>query len=193
MSNENFKNKDNLIWLDMEMTGLDPELNVVIEIAVIITDTNLNVLVESPSYAIYQPDEELNKMDKWNVSTHTKSGLLDRVKSSSYSLEDVESELLLLIAKYVPKGCSPLCGNTIYQDRKFIIKYMQKLESYLHYRIIDVSSIKELAKRWYPAVASGFEKHNKHQALADVYESIEELKYYRNKLFAHMEPLNFMT
>ena len=193
MSNEIQKSKDNLIWLDMEMTGLDPELNVVIEVAIVITDLHLNVLAESQSYAIYQPEIELNKMDKWNVNTHTKSGLLARVIDSTHTIEYVEQELLKLIAKYVAKGCSPLCGNTIYQDRKFIAKYMKKLDTYLHYRVIDVSTIKELAKRWYPAIASGFEKHNKHEALADVHESIEELKYYRAKLFLLKEPPNFMT
>ncbi len=177
------KSQENLIWLDMEMTGLDPDKNVIIEVAVVITDGNLNVLSESPSYAITQSDDDLNKMDKWNVGTHTKSGLLARVKNSDSTLDMVEDELLKLIAKYVPKGASPLCGNTIYQDRKFIIKYMPKLEEYLHYRVIDVSTIKELARRWYPEVVKGFEKQNKHEALADIHESIEELKYYRNKLF----------
>ena len=193
MSNEIQKSKDNLVWLDMEMTGLDPELNVVIEVAVVITDSNLNILAQSPSYAIFQPDAELSKMDKWNVSTHTKSGLIERVKDSTYMLESVEKELLNLIAKYVGRGCSPLCGNTIYQDRKFIVKYMPKLESYLHYRVIDVSTIKELAKRWYPDIASGFEKHNRHEALADICESIEELKYYRDKLFTHITSPNLIT
>ena len=193
MSNDTKKNKDHLVWLDMEMTGLDPNLNVIIEVAIVITDSNLNVLAESPSYAVYQSDIELSKMDKWNVSTHTKSGLIERVKVSTYTLEYVEDELLKLIAKYVAKGNSPLCGNTIYQDRKFIVKYMPKLESYLHYRVIDVSTIKELAKRWYPDIASGFEKHNKHEALADIYESIEELKYYRDKLFVNIVPPSLIT
>ena len=181
--NKTDKNQENLIWLDMEMTGLDPDKNVIIEVAVVITDSNLNVLSESPSYAITQPENDLNKMDKWNVGTHTKSGLLERVKNSNFTLDMVEGELLKLIAKFVPKGASPLCGNTIYQDRKFIIKYMPKLEEYLHYRVIDVSTIKELARRWYPEAIKGFEKQNKHEALADIHESIEELKYYRNKLF----------
>lgn len=178
-------NKDlaNLVWLDMEMTGLDPHINVILEVAVIITDSELNILTESPSYVIKQPAEELLKMDKWNVNTHTKSGLITRVNEQGMALNLVEAELLKLLKKFVTKGKSPLCGNTIYQDRKFIIKYMPQLDAYLHYRHIDVSTIKELAKRWYPNLAAGFKKHNKHQALDDIRESIEELKYYRQKLF----------
>lgn len=176
------KSEYNLVWLDMEMTGLNPNENVVLEVAVVITDSELNVLAESPSFAISQPEDELAKMDKWNVNTHTKSGLLDRIKDNGISLRIAELEILKLIKKYVPKGKSPLCGNTIYQDRKFIVKYMPDLEQYLHYRNIDVSSIKELARRWYPQVLDGFKKHNKHEALADIHESIEELKYYRQHI-----------
>ena len=171
----------------MEMTGLDCNQHVILEVAVVITNSNLDVLETSDSYAIYQPDDELNKMDKWNINTHSKSGLVDRVKQSEYSINHVESKILELVHKYTKKHSSPLCGNTIYQDRKFIIKYMPKLEEYLHYRNIDVSSIKELAKRWYPDIYKGFKKHNKHEALADIIESINELKYYRDNIFKIQE------
>ncbi len=176
------KNQNNLVWLDMEMTGLDPNNNVILEVAVVITDSELNVLEQTPSFAIIQPEAELAKMDKWNVGTHTKSGLLDRIKSAGIELEIAELEILKLIKKYVPKAISPLCGNTIHQDRKFIVRYMPKLDEYLHYRNIDVSTIKELCKRWYPNTYNGFQKHNKHEALADILESIEELKYYRKHI-----------
>lgn len=176
------KNQNNLVWLDMEMTGLSPEKNVIIEVAIVITDSQLNVLAESPSYAINQPESELAKMDKWNIGTHTKSGLLERIKTDGVELDFAEKELIKLIKLYVNKGISPLCGNTIHQDRKFLVKYMPLLEEYLHYRNIDVSTIKELARRWYPNIASNFTKHNKHEALADIHESIEELKYYRQHI-----------
>lgn len=176
------KSEYNLVWLDMEMTGLNPVENVVLEVAVVVTDSELNILAESESYAISQPETELVKMDKWNVSTHTKSGLLERIRTDGVELAFAEKEIIKLIKKYVPKAKSPLCGNTIYQDRKFIVKYMPELESYLHYRNVDVSSIKELARRWYPQVLDGFKKHNRHEALADIHESIEELKYYRQHI-----------
>ncbi len=177
------QNQNNLVWLDMEMTGLDPNKNVVIEVAVVITDSELNILAESPSYAIRQPAEELAKMDKWNVSTHTRSGLLERIATSGIDLAEAEKQILKLLKKHVAKGSSPLCGNTIHQDRKFMVLYMPVLEEYLHYRNIDVSSIKELARRWNPSIYDGFKKHNKHEALADIHESIEELKYYRQHLW----------
>lgn len=178
-----FKSSDNLVWLDMEMSGLSVEENVVLEVAVVITDGKLNILAESPSYAIFQPEAELKKMDKWNVTTHTKSGLLERVKASQYTIEAVEKELLELIKQFTLKSKAPLCGNSIHQDRKFMAKYMPTLEEYLHYRNLDVSTLKELAKRWYPAICKEFIKHNKHEALADIHESINELKFYREKLF----------
>lgn len=183
------KNSNNLVWLDMEMTGLDPVNNVVLEVAVVVTDSELNVLAESPSYAIIQPDEELAKMDKWNVGTHTRSGLLERLKIDGVELAFAEAEILKLLKKYLNKGQSPLCGNTIHQDRKFIVRYMPKLEEFLHYRNLDVSTIKELCRRWYPEVITGFSKHNKHEALADIHESIAELKYYREKIFLNPEVL----
>ena len=184
---ESLKHKNNLVWLDMEMTGLDSTQNVILEVAVVITDGNLNILAQTPSYAIFQPDTVLNKMDKWNISTHTKSGLIERVKNSTNTIEQVEIEILELIKKYVEKDKSPLCGNTIYQDRKFVIRFMPKLEEYLHYRNLDVSTLKELAKRWHPTIYDGFKKQNKHEAMADIIESIDELKYYRNKMFIASE------
>ena len=181
--NQKIKNHDNLVWLDMEMSGLDTNQDVVLEVAVVVTDAKLNILIESPSYAIHQSDSILNNMDKWNTSTHTRSGLIERVKNSPHTIQAVEEELLKLINKYVQKGISPLCGNTIHQDRKFLSKYMPKLDNYLHYRNLDVSTIKELAKRWYPKIYEGFKKHNKHEALADIHESINELKYYQENIF----------
>ena len=174
---------NNLVWLDMEMTGLDYLDHVILEVAIVITDDSLNILDQTPSYAIFQPDHELAKMDSWNCSTHKKSGLIDRVKESKYSAEEVETLLLDFIAPYTKKNESPICGNTIHQDRKFMLKFMPNLENYLHYRNIDISTIKELAKRWNPSIYNGFTKHNKHQALDDILESIEELKYYKKKFF----------
>jgi len=174
---------DNLVWLDMEMTGLDHNTSVILEVAVVVTDKNLNILAQSPSWAIFQPEAELAVMDKWNTSTHTKSGLVERVRQSQNTVTMVEEQILQLLKPWVEKGKSPLCGNTIHQDRKFISKYMPHLDAYLHYRNVDVSTIKELARRWYPSVYGGFEKHNRHEALADIIESINELKYYRDKIF----------
>ena len=176
------KSEQNLVWLDMEMTGLSVIDNVIIEIAVIITDSNLNILAETPSYVIFQPEEELKKMDKWNVSTHTKSGLIDKVRISTNTELEIEQEILKLLKKYTYKGKSPLCGNTIHQDRKFLVKYMPQLEEFLHYRNLDVSTLKELGRRWFPDIVSGFSKHNKHEALADIRESINELMYYRENM-----------
>ena len=176
------KNENNLIWLDMEMTGLSVIDNVPIEVAIVITDNDLNILAESPSYAISQPDSELKKMDKWNVSAHTKSGLIERVKESTFTISQVEHELLTLLKKYTYKGKSPLCGNTVHQDRKFMVKYMPLLEEFFHYRNLDVSTFKELAKRWYPHVYTNLTKHSKHEALADIHESINELIFYRQNL-----------
>ena len=179
---KNIKNVNNLVWIDMEMTGLDQSQNVILEIAVIITDSNLNILAETPSYVIFQPEEELKKMDKWNVSTHTKSGLIDKVRISTNTELEIEQEILKLLKKYTYKGKSPLCGNTIHQDRKFLVKYMPQLEEFLHYRNLDVSTLKELGRRWFPDIVSGFSKHNKHEALADIRESINELMYYRENM-----------
>lgn len=169
----------NLVWVDMEMTGLEPETDRIIEVAIIITDMHLNFLAEGPVFAIHQSDETLDKMDNWNKGTHGRSGLTERVKASTVTEEQAEAELIAFMKKWVPSGKSPMCGNTIGQDRRFMVKYMPKLEAFFHYRNVDVSTLKELCKRWKPEIVSGFKKHQKHTALADITESIEELKYYR--------------
>ena len=173
------KSDQNLVWLDCEMTGLDPEKERLIEIAIIITGPHLTPRIEGPVLVIHQSNDVLAQMDKWNQGTHGKSGLIDKVKASTVSEANAEAQILAFIAQYVPKGVSPLCGNTISQDRRFLVKYMPKLEAYLHYRNIDVSTFKELAKRWQPDVYNAFKKQQKHTALADVHESIDELEHYR--------------
>ena len=172
-----------LVWIDLEMTGLDPSHDRIIEMATIITDSDLNVIEEGPVLAIKQPKALLDGMDDWNQTHHSASGLLDRIASEGVSETEAQALSLAFIEKHVEPGAAPLCGNTIWQDRRFLSRYMPTLESYLHYRMIDVSSIKELAKRWHPAIASGVVKTNQHTALADIRESIEELRYYRDKLF----------
>ena len=169
----------NLVWMDLEMTGLDPETDVIIEMATIITDNDLNILGEGPVLAVSQPEEKLAAMDEWNTSHHTKSGLVERVRHSGVSEREAEAQTLAFIEGHLEKNVSPLCGNTIWQDRRFLTRYMPALEAYLHYRNIDVSSIKELVARWRPDLLPGFSKTNQHTALADIRESIEELKYYR--------------
>jgi oligoribonuclease len=169
----------NLVWIDCEMTGLDPERERLLEIAVIVTGPDLTPRMEGPVLVIHQSDELLDKMDAWNKGTHGRSGLIDKVRASTLSEAQAEQQLLTFIQKYVPKASSPLCGNTISQDRRFLVKYMPKLEAWLHYRNLDVSTLKELAKRWKPQVYSGFKKQQKHTALADVHESIDELIHYR--------------
>jgi len=173
------KSDQNLIWLDCEMTGLDPEKERIIEIAVVVTGPLLTPRIEGPVLAIHQSDALLDQMDSWNKGTHGRSGLIDKVKASSVTEEDAEAQLLAFLALYVPKGSSPLCGNSISQDRRFLVKYMPKLEPFLHYRNVDVSTFKELAKRWRPEVYSAFKKRQSHTALADVHESIDELEHYR--------------
>lgn len=172
-------NEMNLVWVDMEMTGLEPETDRIIEVAIVVTDMHLNVLAEGPVLAIHQSDETLDKMDAWNKGTHGRSGLIDRVKASTVSEEAAEAEFIAFMRQWVPKGKSPMCGNTIGQDRRFMVKYMPKLEAFFHYRNIDVSTLKELGRRWKPEMVAGFKKAQKHTALADIIESIEELKYYR--------------
>ena len=172
-------NELNLIWVDLEMTGLDPETDRIIEVALVVTDPDLNILAEGPVYAIHQPDEILNGMDAWNKGTHGRSGLIERVKASNVTEAMAEDELIEFLEAYVPKGKSPMCGNTICQDRRFMAKTMPKLEAYFHYRNLDVSTLKELSRRWKPGLMEGFRKLQKHTALADIMESIEELRYYR--------------
>lgn len=172
-------NEMNLIWVDMEMTGLDPDTDRIIEVAVVVTDAELNVLGEGPVLAIHQPDEVLDAMDSWNKGTHGRSGLIDRVKASTVTEADAELQLIDFLKLYVPSGKSPMCGNSICQDRRFMVRGMPALEAFFHYRNLDVSTLKELCRRWKPQVASGFKKHQKHTALADILESIEELRYYR--------------
>lgn len=173
------KSDQNLIWLDCEMTGLDADKERLIEIAVIVTSPDLSVRIEGPVFVIHQSDELLSKMDKWNQGTHKKSGLIDKVKASTTTEEESQTALLKFISKYVGKSLSPCCGNTISQDRKFLERYMPKLDAYFHYRNIDVSTLKELAARWAPEVKAAFKKAQKHTALADVHESIDELLHYR--------------
>jgi oligoribonuclease len=172
-------NEFNLIWLDMEMTGLDPESDRIIEVAVVVTDPQLNILAEGPVFAIHQTDEVLAGMDAWNTGTHGRSGLTDRVKASTVTEAEAETALISFLKHFVPAGKSPMCGNSICQDRRFMARGMPKLEAFFHYRNLDVSTLKELARRWKPELASGFKKHQKHTALADIIESIEELRYYR--------------
>ncbi len=173
------KSDQNLVWLDCEMTGLDPDKERLIEIAVIVTGPQLTPRIEGPVLVIHQPDALLDQMDNWNKGTHGRSGLIGKVKASSVDEADAEAQILAFLAAYVPKGTSPLCGNTISQDRRFLVKYMPKLEAFLHYRNVDVSTFKELAKRWSPAVFAAFKKRQSHTALADVHESIDELEHYR--------------
>lgn len=172
-------NEFNLVWIDMEMTGLDPDNDRVIEVAAIVTDANLNVLAEGPVFAIHQPDEVLDAMDAWNKGTHGRSGLIDRVKASTVTEAQAEAEMIDFLRKYVPAGKSPMCGNSICQDRRFMARHMPTLEAFFHYRNLDVSTLKELCRRWKPELIAGFKKHQLHTALADIRESVEELKYYR--------------
>lgn len=172
-------NEMNLVWVDMEMTGLEPDTDKIIEVAVVVTDMHLNVLAEGPVFAIHQSDETLDKMDNWNKGTHGKSGLIDRVKASTVTEVEAQEKLIAWLKQYVPANKSPMCGNTICQDRRFMARGMPKLEAFFHYRNLDVSTLKELCRRWKPELASGFKKHQKHTAMADIIESIEELKYYR--------------
>ena len=172
------KSDDNLIWLDCEMSGLNPDKERLLEIAVIVTSPDLSVRVEGPVLVIHQSDELLGAMDAWNKGTHGRSGLIDKVKASALTEDAAQTELIAFIKRYVPKAKSPMCGNTIGQDRRFLVKYMPKFEAWFHYRNIDVSTLKELARRWRPELVSAFKKKQAHTALADVNESIEELVHY---------------
>lgn len=168
-----------LVWLDMEMTGLMPDTDRIIELAVVITNSQLEIVAESAVWVVHQEDSVMAGMDDWNKKTHGRSGLIDKVKASVLSEGDVEAQCLEFLKRHVPAGKSPMCGNSICQDRRFMARWMPKLETYFHYRNLDVSTLKELCKRWKPEVAKGFEKRSTHQALADIHESIDELKYYR--------------
>jgi oligoribonuclease len=170
---------DNLIWIDMEMTGLTPDSDRIIEIAMLVTDPDLRVLAEGPALVIHQPDEVLDGMDSWNKGTHKKSGLIERVRASRLSEAEAEAQAVEFLRQHVPANTSPMCGNSICQDRRFLARWMPQLESHFHYRNLDVSTLKELVRRWKPEAAKGFTKEGKHEALADILESIEELKYYR--------------
>jgi len=172
-------NANNLIWIDLEMTGLDPEQDRIIEIATLVTDADLNILAEGPVFAVRQSDTQLAQMDDWNVKTHTNSGLVARVKESQYDERAAELATLEFLKQWVPANSSPICGNSIGQDRRFLFKYMPELEAYFHYRYLDVSTLKELARRWKPEILPGFKKQGTHQALDDIRESVAELAYYR--------------
>lgn len=173
------QNANNLIWIDLEMTGLEPETDVIIEMATIVTDSDLNILAEGPVIAVHQSDEKLAAMDEWNTRTHGESGLTQRVRESTISQAEAEAMTIAFLEKWVPKGKSPICGNSIGQDRRFLYKYMPTLEAYFHYRYLDVSTLKILAGMWAPQVKDSFQKQGTHQALDDIRESIAELKHYR--------------
>ena len=177
------KSTNNLVWIDLEMTGLDPDNDKILEIATIITDGDLNVIAEGPCLVIHESDEVLDNMGEWCVKQHGKSGLTQRVKDSNISLEEAEEETLSFIRKYTVKGKNPLCGNSVGQDQKFLEKHMPRITKHLHYRIVDVSSFKEMLKRWYDGTSTTYLKSNTHRALDDIKESIEELKFYREGFF----------
>lgn len=178
------QHEDNLIWIDLEMTGLLPNDDVIIEIATVVTDGQLNILAEGPMLAIYQSDERLNGMDEWNTNQHGRSGLTERVRNSAVSEAEAERQTIEFLQQWVPAGKSPMAGNSICQDRRFLANYMPELENYFHYRNLDVSSLKELARRWKPEALDGFKKSGAHLALDDIHDSINELKHYREHLFS---------
>ena len=182
MSPTSRRDPTHLAWIDLEMTGLDPERNVIIEIATLVTDRDLNILAEGPCLAIARTEEELARMDTWNVKTHTGSGLLNRIRTEGVTVAEAEHQTLLFLRKWLPKGASPLAGNSIAQDRRFLRREMPKIEAFLHYRNVDVSTLKELVRRWYPAMPPA-EKKQAHQALDDIRESVAELQYYRSLVF----------
>jgi oligoribonuclease len=180
-------NQDNLIWLDMEMSGLLPDTDRILELAAVVTDAQLNVIAESPVLVIHQSDAVLDGMDAWNKGTHGRSGLIEKVKASTLDEEAATEAMLAFLKEHVAAGKSPMCGNSICQDRRFMARYMPRLESFFHYRNLDVSVFKELSRRWRPDIYAGFKKASRHEALADIYESIDELKYYREH-FLNMTP-----
>jgi len=173
------QNDSHLVWIDMEMSGLDPDTDRVLEVALVVTDKDLNLLAEGPVLVVHQPDAVLDAMDSWNKGTHGRSGLIDKVKASTLDEAEVEARMITFMQAYVPARTSPMCGNSICQDRRFLARHLPRLEAYFHYRNLDVSTLKELARRWKPGIMDGFKKANAHTALADILESIEELKHYR--------------
>jgi oligoribonuclease len=179
------KPANNLIWIDLEMTGLDPRRDHIIEMATVVTDEQLNVIAEGPVFAIHQSDELLNGMDDWNTNQHNKSGLVQRVKESVITEEMAQAKMIEFLRQHTVEGKSPMCGNSIWQDRRFLSAYMPDLEKYFHYRMIDVSTLKELALRWAPTIYNGFKKDSAHLAMSDIHDSINELKYYRENLFKY--------
>ena len=181
--------KTPMVWIDMEMSGLVPERDRVLEVAMVVTDAELSVVAEAPVYVVHQPDEVLDAMDSWNRSTHGKSGLVDKVRASTFTEAEVEARLVEFLRPLVPERTAPLCGNTVHQDRRFMVRYLPLLDAYLHYRIVDVSTLKELAKRWRPEVLAGLTKEGKHEALADIHESIEELRHYRRHFLVAPPPI----
>ncbi|MDP8568430.1 oligoribonuclease [Methylophilus aquaticus] len=181
-------NQDYLIWLDMEMSGLQPDSDRILELAAVVTDAQLNIVAESPVLVVYQSDAVLDGMDAWNKGTHGRSGLIDKVKASTLDEEAATDAMLSFLKAHVPAGKSPMCGNSICQDRRFMARYMPRLEQFFHYRNLDVSVFKELARRWRPDIYSGFKKASRHEALADIYESIDELKYYREHFLIMTAP-----
>ena len=174
---------NHLVWIDMEMSGLNPDADRILEIALVVTDAQLNTVAEGPVMIVHQPDAVLAAMDDWNKSTHAKSGLIEKVKAATQTEAQVESRVLAFLAEHVPAKTSPMCGNSVHQDRRFLARHMPELEAYFLYRNLDVSTLKELAKRWKPEIMGGLVKHGRHEALADIHESIAELKYYREHLF----------
>jgi oligoribonuclease len=181
------QDNNNLIWIDMEMSGLSPDSDRIIEVALVVTDSQLNVLAEAPALVVSQPDSVLDGMDSWNKSTHGKSGLIDRVKASRLEEAEVEDRMIAFLQQHVPPAISPMCGNSICQDRRFLARWMPRLEAYFHYRNLDVSTLKELAKRWRPEILPGLTKQCKHEALADIYDSIAEMKYYREHFIQSLD------
>ncbi|MGW8182382.1 MAG: oligoribonuclease [Burkholderiales bacterium] len=173
---------NNLIWIDMEMSGLNPDNDRILEIALVVTDPRLETVAEAPVLVVHQPAAVLDAMDEWNKSTHARTGLVERVRASTLSEAEAEARMLAFLLEHVPAGVSPMCGNSVHQDRRFLSRYMPRLEAHFLYRNLDVSTLKELAKRWKPEIMAGLTKHGKHEALADIHESIEELRYYREHL-----------
>jgi oligoribonuclease len=182
MSAESSSRANHLIWIDMEMTGLQPDTDRIIEMAMLVTDADLRMVAQSPVWVLHQPDEVLDAMDSWNKGTHAKTGLIARVRASALTEAQAEAQALEFLAQHMPPNTSPMCGSSICQDRRFLARWMPKLESYFHYRNLDVSTLKELVRRWKPDLLKGFTKEGKHEALADILESIEELKYYRKSV-----------